>query len=39
MLKKKKILEEYDMDYLFLFPEDFYNQTYKEKFFNLIKRK
>lgn len=39
MLKKKKILEEYDIDYLFLFPEDFYDQTYKEKFFNLIKRK
>lgn len=39
MIYKRKLLEENNKDYLFLFPEDFQNNIYKEKFYEFIGRR
>ena len=36
MIFKKKLLEENNIKYLFLFPEDFLNNDYKTKFINFV---
>lgn len=36
LILKKQILEDNNIDYLFLFPEDFYGDEYKEKFKDFI---
>ena len=36
MIFKKELLESNDINYLFLFPEDFLDDKYKEKFINFI---
>ena len=39
MIQKRNLLELNNIDYLFLFPEDFYSDNYKEMFQEFMNQK